>query len=184
MPPIHSDKPEATVYALPARVMHWLTAVLVVVMLGMGLIIANAWGGKAQDLLYTLHKSTGALVLVLVLMRLAYRLGHKPPPLPDDIPGIQKLAAQVMHWALYALLIAQPLLGWVGTSAYPAPVPFFGLFELPALAAPNRALSDRLLGLHGLLGLTLAGLAALHITAALFHYFVRRDRVLLRMLTG
>ncbi len=171
-------------YALPARIMHWLTAALVVVMLIVGVIIANEWGGKAQDFLYSLHKSTGALVLVLVLVRLAYRLGHKPPPLPDDIPDLQKLAAQATHWALYALLIIQPLLGWAGTSAYPAPVSFYGLFDLPALVAPNRALSDRLLGLHGLVGLTLAGLAALHIGAALFHHFVRRDRVLLRMLSG
>lgn len=171
-------------YTRPARLMHWLTAALVLVMLPVGFIIANEWGGPLQSLLYSAHKSFGALLLMLVIVRLAYRLSNPPPPLPDDIPALQRLAAQATHWALYALLILQPLLGWAGTSAYPAPVPFFGLFDLPPLVAPNRGLSERLLGLHGLVGLTMAALAALHIGAALYHHFVRRDRVLLRMLTG
>lgn len=182
MSPLPADGAQG--YALPARVMHWLTALLVVIMLIVGVIIAREWGGPLQTLLYSAHKSVGALLFMLVLLRLAYRIGHPPPPLPDDIPPIQKLAAQTTHWALYALLIVQPLLGWAGTSAYPAPVPFFGLFELPSLVAPSRALSERLLGLHGLIGLTLAALAAMHIGAALFHHFVRRDRVLMRMFSG
>ena len=178
------DGVEAPGYARTARVLHWVTAVLVLIILPVGVVIANEWGGRLQDPLYSLHKSVGALLLLLVVVRLAYRLTHKPPPLPGDIPPIQRLAAQATHWALYALLIVQPLLGWAGTSAYPAPVPVFGLFELPPLLAPNRALSEQLLSVHGLIGLTIAGLAALHIGAALFHHFVRRDRVLLRMISG
>ncbi len=175
---------QAPGYTPTARVLHWVTAALVLTMVPVGIIIANEWGGKLQDALYSLHKSVGALLLALVVVRLAYRLTHKPPPLPGDIPPVQRLAAQAMHWVLYALLIVQPLLGWAGTSAYPAPVPVFGLFELPPLLAPNRALSEQLLSVHGLVGLTIAGLAALHIGAALFHHFVRRDRVLLRMISG
>jgi cytochrome b561 len=171
-------------YTRPARVLHWLTAALVLVMLPLGVVIANEAGGKLQSLLYNAHKSIGALILILVVVRLGYRLGHRPPPLPDDIPPLQRLAAQATHWALYALLILQPLLGWAGTSAYPAPVPFFGLFELPALVAPNRALSEQLLHWHRMVGLAMAALALLHIGAALYHHLVRRDRVLLRMLSG
>lgn len=181
---LRTDEPHGPSYALAARVLHWFTAILVLIMLPVGVIIANEWGGRLQDPLYSLHKSVGALLLLLVIVRLAYRLTHKPPPLPGDIPPAQRLAAQAMHWALYALLIVQPLLGWAGTSAYPAPVPVFGLFELPPLLAPNRVLSEQLLSVHGLVGLTIAGLAALHIGAALFHHFVRRDRVLLRMISG
>lgn len=176
--------PATDVYTLPARVLHWLTAGLVLVMVPLGLVIANEAGGPLQDVLYSGHKSIGALILVLAIVRLAYRIGHPPPPLPDDIPVIQRLAAHATHWALYALLFAMPLLGWAGTSAYPAPVPFFGLFDLPALIGPNRALSEQLLQWHGRVALALVGLAALHIGAALFHAFVRRDRVLLRMLGG
>jgi len=184
MAPVHPDSLDTPGYTGIARLLHWLTAALVLVMLPVGIVIAREWGGPLQTVLYNAHKSVGALLLILVLIRLGYRLSHPPPPLSDDIPPLQRLAAQATHWALYALLILQPLLGWAGTSAYPAPVPFFGLFEMPPLVAANRALSERLLGLHGVVGLTMAALAALHIAAALYHHFVRRDRVLLRMLTG
>jgi cytochrome b561 len=178
------DEPTAPGYTYVARVLHWVTAGLVLVQLALGIIIANEWGGKAQDLLYNGHKSIGALILPLVVARLIYRLTHRPPPLPGDIPAMQRLAAQVTHWALYALLIVEPLLGWMGTSAYPAPVPFFGLFNLPPLLAPNRALSEQLLSVHRLVAFAIVALAALHIGAALFHHFVRQDRVLQRMISG
>jgi cytochrome b561 len=179
-----TDEPNALGYTLVARVLHWVTAILVLLQLPLGIVIANQWGGPLQDLLYNAHKSIGALIIPLIVARLAYRLTHRPPPLPGDIPHVQRLAAQVTHWALYALLIVQPLLGWMGTSAYPAPVPVFGLFNLPPLLAPNRALSEQLLSVHRLVAFTIAALAALHIGAALFHHFVRRDRVLLRMISG
>jgi cytochrome b561 len=181
LPPDGQDAPG---YTFTARVLHWVTAILVLLQLPLGIVIANEWGGKLQDALYSGHKSIGALVIPLIVARLVYRLTHRPPPLPGDIPAVQRVAALTTHWALYALLIVQPLLGWAGTSAYPAPVPFFGLFELPPLLAPNRALSEQLLSVHRLVGFTIAALAALHIGAALFHHFVRRDRVLLRMIAG
>lgn len=181
---MRTDGSSALGYTRVARVLHWATAVLVLLQLPLGIVIANEWGGPLQDALYSAHKSIGALILPLIVVRLAYRLTHRPPPLPDDIPLVQRLAAQATHWALYVLLIVQALLGWMGTSAYPAPVPFFGLFDLPPLLAPNRALSEQLLSVHRLVGFAIAALAAMHIGAALFHHFVRRDRVLLRMLSG
>jgi cytochrome b561 len=171
-------------YTRTARVLHWVTAALVLIMVPLGIVIANEWGGPLQDPLYYLHKSIGALIIPLIVVRLAYRLTHRPPTLPDDIPPLQRSAAHATHWALYALLIVQPLLGWMATSAYPAPIPVFGLFDLPPLLLPNRALSDQLFSWHRLIGLVIAALAALHIGAALFHHFVRRDRVLLRMISG
>ena len=179
-----TDEPNALGYTLVARVLHWVTAVLVLLQLPLGIVIANQWGGPLQDPLYSAHKSIGALIIPLIVARLTYRLTHRPPPLPGDIPLVQRLAAQVTHWALYALLIVQPLLGWMATSAYPAPVPVFGLFDLPPLLAPNRALSEQLLSVHRLVGFTIAALATLHIGAALFHHFVRQDRVLQRMISG
>lgn len=179
-----TDEPNALGYTRVARVLHWATAALVLLQLPLGIVIANEWGGKLQDLLYNGHKSIGALILPLVVARLIYRLTHRPPPLPADIPPAQKLAAQVTHWALYALLIVEPLLGWMGASAYPAPVPFFGLFNLPPLLGPNRALSEQLLSVHELVAFAIVALAALHIGAAMFHHFVRRDRVLVRMISG
>ena len=105
-------------------------------------------------------------------------------PLPGDIAPMQRIAAEATHWALYVLLIVQPLTGWIATSAYPAPVVVFGWFELPPIWPQDRAFSDRLFSFHALTGIAIACLVAAHISAALYHHFVRRDRVLLRMISG
>ena len=105
-------------------------------------------------------------------------------PLPEQIPAMQRLAAAGTHGALYALLLAQPVIGWIATSAYPAPIPVFGLFELPPLWGANRPLSDKLFSLHAAFGIAIAIVVALHVAAACHHHFVRKDRVLLRMITG
>lgn len=171
-------------YTVTARTLHWVTAALVLLMVPLGIVIANEWGGPAQQFLYNLHKSIGATLIPIVLVRLLYRLNNPPPPLPDDIPAIQKLAAHATHWALYGLILAQPIVGYIMTSAYPAPVPFFGLFNLPAIWPANRALSEQLSVVHLYMGLAIGAIAAVHIGAALFHHFVRKDRVLMRMISG
>jgi cytochrome b561 len=174
----------APAYSLTARTLHWITATLVLINLPLGLLIANRWGGPLQDQLYDLHRSIGALVIPVILIRFLYRLTHPPVPLPDDVPPLQQLAAHVTHWMLYGLLIVQPLLGWIGTSAYPATITVFGLFELPSIWPEDRAFSDKVLFIHALVALAIATLVAMHIGAALYHHFVRRDGVLARMVTG
>jgi cytochrome b561 len=171
-------------YSVTARVLHWVVAALVLFMVPVGIIIANEWGGPVQQPLYDLHKSVGMLLLPLVLARLLYRLTHPPMPLPADIPALQQFAAHATHWALYGLLIVQPVVGLIATSAYPAPLPMFGLFELPPVWPENRPLSERLFALHRWMGIAIAVVAAMHIGAALHHHFVRRDRILMRMVTG
>jgi cytochrome b561 len=171
-------------YTFTARVLHWTTATLVLFMLPLGLVIANNWGGPLQDWLYDLHRSIGALLIPIILARLIYRLGHKPPPLPDDIPPWQQFVAEATHWSLYGLLIVQPFVGWIGVSAYPATIRVFGLFDLPSIWHEDRAFSDKVLFLHSLIGLAITLLAAAHIGAALQHHFVRKDRILARMLGG
>jgi cytochrome b561 len=171
-------------YTLTARTLHWVTATLVLINLPLGLVIANDWGGPLQDQLYNLHRSIGATVIPVILVRALYRLGHKPAPLPDDVPPIQQLAAAATHWALYTLLIVQPFLGWIGTSAYRAPIIVYGLFELPPIWPEDRDFSDRVLFVHSLVALTIVCLLVGHIGAALHHHFVRRDRILTRMITG
>jgi cytochrome b561 len=115
---------------------------------------------------------------------MVYRWTNPPAPLPADIPAIQQMAAHATHFALYTLLIVQPFVGWIGTSAYPAPVPIYGLFNLPPIWPADRALSEQLLSIHKVLGIAIAVVAAMHIGAALFHHVVRKDRVLMRMVTG
>ena len=171
-------------YDAVARSLHWLVAAMVIFVLAAGIAMSNMSEGPAQNMLFDLHRSCGALLLPLMVARLLYRLTHKPPPLPDDIPPIQRLAAEATHWALYAAVIVQVLLGWVGTSAYRAPISVFWLFELPPIWPEDRAFSESILGLHAWVGITIAVLASVHIAGALFHHFVRRDTVLLRMLRG
>jgi cytochrome b561 len=171
-------------YSVIARALHWITALLVLILLALGVAIANEWGGPLQDLLFDLHRSIGTTVLALVIVRLGYRLTHPPLPLPHDISPLQRTAAQATHWALYGLLIVQPLVGWVATSAYGAPIWVFGLFELPPIWHQDRAFSDGLFVVHRVIAIIIACLVAAHVSAALHHHFVRRDRVLMRMITG
>ena len=171
-------------YTVTARVLHWLTAALIIVQAPLGIIIANVEKGAWTDTLYNLHKSIGATLIAVVLVRLIYRFTHPPLPLPQDIPAAQRSLAEFVHWSMYGLLVIQGLIGWIATSAYPAPVPVFGLFELPAIWSENRALSDQLYAVHRYIGIALVVIILGHIGAALQHHFIRKDRVLMRMITG
>jgi cytochrome b561 len=179
-----SDNKAPAAYSLTARVLHWITAVLVLTTIPIGIVMANVSAGALQDSLYVLHRSIGTVIIPLIIVRLAYRLTHRPLPLPDDIPPLQQFAARTTHWGLYALLIVQPFVGWVATSAYGAPIMVFGLFQLPPIWPQDQPFSERLFVVHQLIGLAIVCLAAAHIGAALHHHFVRRDRVLMRMISS
>ena len=176
------DAPVA--YTTTARALHWIMAAIVLTQVPLGIIIANKWGGPIQEELYNLHKSLGAILVPLILIRVVYRLTHSPAPLPKDISPMQQTAAYATHYILYALLVVQPMLGWIATSAYPAPVPVFGLFNMPLIWYEDRDLSGQLFVIHRWLGIVIAIVAAMHIAAALHHHFVRKDRVLMRMVYG
>ena len=176
---------EAQGYSAVARTFHWVTAALVLTMLPIGIAIATFDLGPAvEDPLYHIHRSMGALILVIVLARLIYRVFNPAPPLPSDIPALQQFAALFTHWALYALLIVQPIVGWIATSAYRAPVLFFWLFELPPIWQEDRPFSDAMFVAHRTMGIIIAVLICVHIGAALYHQFIRKDRVLSRMVSG
>ena len=170
-------------YTPVARTLHWIVAILILGLIPVGILMGQMEASPLQDRLYNLHRSTGALILPLAIIRLIYRLTHPPLPLPD-MPPLQKLAAESVHWGLYALIIVQPLIGWAATSAYRAPIVIYGLFELPPILAENRALSEQLFAVHRALGILMALMVLAHIGAALFHHFVRKDRVLMRMVSG
>lgn len=171
-------------YTVTARVLHWLTAVLVITLIVVGLVMVRMPEGPAQTLLFDLHRSTGWLILPLVLIRLAYRLTHPPAPLPSDIPALQRAAAHVSHWLLYLGLVVQPLIGWLGMSTFGEPIRFFWLFDIPSIWSKNEALSERLFVVHSYVGWAIAVLVCVHVAAALHHHFVRRDMVLMRMVQG
>jgi|EndMetStandDraft_8_1072994.scaffolds.fasta_scaffold217498_2 cytochrome b561 len=179
-----SDATAGPAYTMTARVLHWTTAFLVLSTIPLGIVAANDWGGSMQDAIYDLHRSVGAAIIPLVFLRLVYRWIRPPLPLSDDIPKVQRFAAYATHWGLYILLIAQPLTGWIATSAYRASVLVFGWFELPPIWPENRAFSEELFSIHSLMGIALTCLVAAHAGAALYHHFVRKDSVLMRIITG
>ena len=156
-----------------ARLLHWLMAPLVLAMLFIGIGMVSTTS-TAYALLLAIHKPLGAILLVLVLLRIMVRLHHRPPPLPADMPRWQQRAALLSHWLLYALLLAMPLVGWAMLSAagYPVVMP---------IAPHDPALFAWLRSAHHWLALLLFAVILLHLAAALFHGLVRRDGVLSSM---
>ena len=122
------------------------------------------------------------LILLLMLLRLINRVVAGAPPPEPDLEPWQRTVSSAVHGLLYVLLVTMPIVGWVANSAYGAPTPFFGLFTLPKLVADNEALAKQLFTLHTWAGFLVILLAGMHIGGALFHYVVRRDGVLQRML--
>ena len=179
-----TDAVAAPAYTMTARMLHWITAFLILLMIPTGVVIASEWGGSLQNSLYDLHKSVGAVLIPIVILRLIHRWANPPLPLPNDIPAIQRLAAHATHWALYTLLIVQPFAGWIATSAYPAQITVFGWVELPPIWSESRALSEQLFLVHRLIGIAIGCLVVAHVGAALHHHFARKDRVLMRIITG
>lgn len=171
-------------YGFTARLLHWTVAIFVICLIPLGLYMVAR--GEATNFdaltgsLYSLHKLLGFLVLWLIVMRVLVRLRRGAPPPVATLTPVERLVSGAVHAGLYLLLLVVPLLGWAGVSAYPA-LDVFGLFNLPAILPPDEPLANRILGLHGLLAQLLGLLALLHIAAALFHRFVKRDGVMRRM---
>ena len=171
-------------YMFSARMLHWVTAILVLTMIPMGIVIMNADTGPGQDFLFNLHRSIGVILLPIVVGRLIWRMMHPPMPLPADIPIIQRGTAHTIYWTLYALLVIQPIVGWIATSAYRAPIEVFWIFVLTPIWRGNWPFPEQLFAVHQLFGIVLAILICAHIGAALFHHIVRRDHVLMRMISS
>jgi cytochrome b561 len=169
-------------YPASSKWLHWLVAISVLIAVPVGIVLPYTPQGPTQDGLFNLHKSLGALILILMVLRIANRLIIGAPAPEPGIARWQKAVSSAVHGLLYLLLIVQPIVGYWANSAYGASTPFFGLFEIPPLAANDQAFAERLFGLHKVIGILIALLALMHIGAALQHYFILRDGVLQRML--
>jgi cytochrome b561 len=176
----HGEDPT---YAIAARRFHWWTVLLLATQVPLGLFMVRY--GAATDFaeptgkLYDSHKLIGLAILVLALARLAYRLAHGAPADEPTLELWQKAASHITHWAIYALLIVVPLLGWLAISYY-GPFAPFGI-RLPALVAQDDARATQVFHWHKLAAYGLILLIGMHVGAALFHYVIRRDGVLARM---
>ena len=182
-------------YTAVAITLHWLIAAAILVQLGAGLWMSDAIKQpETRNFAYRVfqwHKAIGLIILTLTLARIAWRVANPPPPLPADVSGLERIGSQVAHAALYGLMLAIPLAGWVMVSASPLGLPtmIFGLFEWPHLPVivdlENKKPVEFAAKLtHKYLSFGLIALLGLHVAAALKHHFVNRDGVLARMVPG
>lgn len=182
-------------YGNVAMTFHWLIAALIATNLCLGFYFANVMSSHDPGFfgIVQLHKSIGLSVLALSVLRLGWRLANPIPPLPTDFGTPMKILARGTHYLFYVLIIAIPLAGWSLVSASPRGTPtlYFGLFQwphIPFLASLPRTMKRpyalTLGEIHALLAYTAAALLVLHVGAALWHHFVRRDNVLKRMVPG
>lgn len=170
-------------YGIVSRFFHWLTALLVFVMLGLGWgreVMPGAWRPAMMDW----HKSIGITILVLFAARLFWRLYTKPPRLPETLSRLSKHAAHGVHGLLYLTLAALPLSGWLMLSAMGRPPSLFGLAVLPPLIDKAPGLVPLLKNAHELMAYGLVALVVAHVAAALLHHFFYKDDILRRMWTS
>lgn len=165
-----------------ARALHWSMAILILAMLfvGVGMVASLS----LRPVLIDLHRPLGIVLLVLAVIRLLHRWRSPPPPLPASLPRAQAFAAKASHVALYAAMLAMPLLGWAMLSAGGYPVRMTSTFSLPPLLSHDPALYSLLRQAHGWVGYALFALILLHAAAALHHAWVRRDGVFEAMARG
>ena len=165
-----------------SKLLHWLVVLLILVMAWIGLTMGDLPNGPDKIATYALHKSIGITILVLVLLRLGWRLyAGAPAPVPGT-PSWQDRIASLTHWALYALLLAMPISGWVVNSSSGFPLQWFGLVNLPAIAGRDQDVHELAENMHETLFWILITLVVLHAAAAFYHHLFQRDATLARML--
>lgn len=161
-----------------AVLLHWLMAALIVAQVYVGITFGDMPRGPERGEWFTWHKTIGATILVLALIRLAWRLAHRPPPFPDDMPRWERVAATWNHRAFYALIIILPLTGLTAVSgaAPGSTTPLLGGIPLPLIPGISRDAGEAAGELHELLVWTTLLLLVVHVAAALKHQFVDRHR--------
>lgn len=169
-------------YNRTAIFLHWLVGLGILGTLGLGLYMVDLPFSPAKLQIYSWHKWAGMTLLFLAVVRLAWRLSHPAPALPDTMGPLSRLAAHAGHWVLYILMLAIPLSGWLMSSAQGFSVVWFGVLPLPDLVAKNLELGEWLNSIHLILNYTLIATLIGHIGAALHHHFIKKDTVMSRML--
>jgi cytochrome b561 len=170
---------EPNQFTVLSRLLHWLTAALVFAALFIGFVMVNSTASYAQ--LIVVHKTLGALILLVTVARVVNRLTHHPPAWPPTIGTLDGKLVGLSEKLLYTLLLAQPLIGWAMVSAAGEPVVIFGSLHLPRIAPFDAQLYWILRQAHSVIAYTLMAVIAAHISAVLLHTLTLRDRLLERM---
>ena len=177
-------KNTANTYGTVAKAFHWLLFLMLAVSIVMGNLLAAMPRGAEKLQAAGMHKSFGAVLLVLILMRLLWRLTNETPRVPEGTTAGQANLAKGMHWVLYILMFAQPLSGIIMSQASGVPVGFFGLFEFPVFLDKDAGLAEFAHVLHGTVWILLILATFGHVGAALHHHFIKKDKVLKQMTLG
>lgn len=175
--------PRSARYGAVAIALHWLTALLVVGLAGVGFWVADLKPSPRSIEIYNWHKGFGLTVLALTAIRIAWRAMHPPPPLLLATRA-KRVLAHAVHGIMYLLLLAMPITGWLQNSAAGFPLSWFGLFRVPPLIERNREAFEFWQDVHAALAVVLVALIVLHVAAAVKHRFVDRDATLARMGLG
>ncbi|HET6942319.1 MAG TPA: cytochrome b/b6 domain-containing protein [Sphingomicrobium sp.] len=170
-------------YSNTAVSIHWITVILVLAQAYLGFTFALSEPGPARDGIFIWHKTTGVVILLLTLARLAYRLKNPPPPFPPGLPAWERFAAVWNHRLFYLLLIAMPIVGFIAVSGYAngPTTPLLGGIEVPVIPGISKETGDLAGEVHELAAYLLVLLILLHIGAALKHQFVDHWRGSARM---
>lgn len=169
-------------YGSVAKSLHWLMAVLIIGLLCVGLYMTGMPNGLDKLQLYGLHKSFGLVALMLVIIRLSWKLANVAPLLPDSLSPLNKFAAHAGHAFLYVCAFVMPLSGWALSSSAGVPVSFFNWFVVPELIAPNNDTRLLMKLVHEYTAYGLILLICGHVGAVVLHYVVHKENILKRML--
>lgn len=182
---MNSEAHLPTRYTWPAVMLHWVLGLALLGMFGMGLYMVDLPISPLRLKLFNWHKWAGFTVLAMSVLRLIWRLTHRPPALPEPVaaamPAWQHWAHHGTHHALYALFFIVPLVGWAYSSAAGFPIVLFGVLPLPDFVPVDKALAELIKPWHEISAFTMMGLVLLHVAAALKHQFVNQDQLLHRI---
>lgn len=173
-----------TTYGSISMLFHWLVFLLVLIMIPLGYFMEDIQDVALRGEIINVHKLIGVSILVLMLLRLLWVLNNVKPLLPFQTPAWQRFSERCVHFLLYAALIAMPLSGLIGAVSGGKPPHLFGInIELPI--ETNKSLAKFVFSnIHNPLAIILIALISIHILAALYHHFIKRDDILRRMLSG
>jgi cytochrome b561 len=168
-------------YSKVAIALHWAVAILVLGNIA-GAMLTEDFPKESRAAVMALHKSFGIILLFLAVVRIGWRLTHRPPAKPESLAAWEVWSARIVHFLFYALIILLPLSGWIWMSASGKPISMFGLFDMPILPVEqSKELGKTMHDRHETMGLVMLGLAVLHIVGALKHQFMDRMPFIQRM---
>ncbi|QIS22259.1 cytochrome b [Nocardia terpenica] len=169
-------------FGVTARILHWLMAVAIVAMIFVGGALVGSYGDYGR--LLTVHKTLGLVILVLAVIRIGNRVLHRPPRRHDPLSRSERLVANGSELLMYALFLAQPIVGWCLVSSSGIPIHVLGGLRIPAIVPTDAQLYATLRTVHALLAYALLAAFTAHICAVVFHALVLRDTLIRRMTFG